>query len=383
MNDDLFTSLLKYRPREGKDSLENFITEALGWILSNFDEFSKAFTHYLLLRLGLDREINNLAWITQANFDGVYPDMLVQVDDLALIFENKVGSGLSPGQLNSYRNHAKKYYDNYKVILITAYEKQVDQDPDLPLLWSEIYCWINEWTGRQKGELDHVFGSFLKLLSHEGLGPPAPISQESILSYYPAKPLKKRVSDLIRVIRRERDHEWQELIPSINVNPYCMDKRGSLYGEEWGRFGINILGNESSWRPGIFIGFMIDGEDHRIESLLGDRSPDFSIIISFEQDLHQVYYNSPNYKTFINRLSTQIKNLGNHWNFHNHLEQDPNPNRWHPIHIRKPMLEVFRETRTNEDQVERFMEHAKDILKIIFNEGSSEFHKMREEFRRM
>jgi hypothetical protein len=39
----LLESLRKYRPREGKDPLENFITEAFSWILNNHLYFSEFF----------------------------------------------------------------------------------------------------------------------------------------------------------------------------------------------------------------------------------------------------------------------------------------------------------------------------------------------------
>jgi len=48
MGIELLESLRKYRPREGKDPLENFITEAVSWILKNHADFSKYFLDYLL-----------------------------------------------------------------------------------------------------------------------------------------------------------------------------------------------------------------------------------------------------------------------------------------------------------------------------------------------
>ena len=43
METGLLESLRKYRPREGKDPLENFITEAFAWILNNYSDFAEFF----------------------------------------------------------------------------------------------------------------------------------------------------------------------------------------------------------------------------------------------------------------------------------------------------------------------------------------------------
>ncbi|HHL18809.1 MAG TPA: hypothetical protein ENJ33_03660 [Thiothrix sp.] len=57
----------------------------------------------------------------------------------------------------------------------------------------------------------------------------------------------------------------------------------------------------------------------------------------------------------------------NGWNFYHHIEDDnvEKKNYWHPIHIRKPMIDLFEGTITAEDQEKRFIEATKEIIPII------------------
>lgn len=51
------------------------------------------------------------------------------------------------------------------------------------------------------------------------------------------------------------------------------------------------------------------------------------------------------------------------------------PNKWHPIHIRKPLLDVFAGTEKYEEQEERFYEAASKLIELIAEEES--FWKLR------
>lgn len=51
MDDSLLVRLRSYRPREGRDSLEDFVTEAFCWLLRQSEEFSKYFLKEIIQRL--------------------------------------------------------------------------------------------------------------------------------------------------------------------------------------------------------------------------------------------------------------------------------------------------------------------------------------------
>lgn len=67
--------------------------------------------------------------------------------------------------------------------------------------------------------------------------------------------------------------------------------------------------------------------------------------------------------------NVRLDMVAGHWNVLHHLKEHPRPNRWHPLHIRRPLLEVMRGTATFEEQVERFMVASKEVLEFVLRGG--------------
>ena len=226
------------------------------------------------------------------------------------------------------------------------------------MCWYDIYKIIDKWLVKKDNDVFFMFRSFQNLLVHEGLGPVAPISHNSILSYYSARYFVQNTLDLTkRLFNKEK-----EVFKSIFNGE--KDFELANRGYDFGRIGFSMLNN---WRPGIFVGFLIDGEDHKTKPILGERSPDFSIILSFAEDLHNSYSVNENYIGLIEYLQVEIEKLGDNWDFYNHIKDErvEGKNYWHPIHIRKPMIDLFKGTLTAEEQEARFLEAIKLILPII------------------
>lgn len=363
MGTGLLESLRKYRPREGVDPLENFITEAFAWILGNHPAFSEFFVNKIANRLQMQgMNGKTCEWATQYNFDGVYPDLVCHSNSKAIIFENKAWSHLHENQLQNYRNYAAANYESSKIILVTATKYQHAQNPDLALCWSDIYKLIDKWID-DTGENSFIFGDFLELLKSEGLGPPAPISHESILYFYASIDLKPNLEHLIQRVEKE---DWSKNIRD-GFKLFVESKRGLAYGEAWGRMGIHLL---DKWRPGIFVGILLDGRDHYTKPINAAKGPDFCLILDFESDLHSRYPSNAHYIEFVKNVSRKITTTCKDWEFYNHLENNEalRKNRWHPIHIRRPLLDVFAGSTTLEEQASRFYHSANVILKIIAEE---------------
>jgi len=374
MDNELFTTLRKYKISDKKDPVENFITEAFAWLLKNYEDFSDYFIEEIYKRGGIEEpQPKKYKWDTQKYFNGFYLDMICEYNKSAIVFENKAWSYLHQNQLKNYKDCAEKEYHSYKLVLITAHKKQHEQDPDIALCWFEVYKMIDQWIKKQDQKNLFLFRNFQNLLVQEGLGPQAPISHDSIISYYAAKKLKHNTSNLVERLSNKEEETFKDIFNKEE------DFELAFCPEKWGRIGLSLLNN---WRPGIFIGFLIDGEDHSTTLLLEEKSPDFSIIFTFDQDLHNKYPQNIHYNNFVEYLRREINNLGD-WNFYHHIEdetlREKDKNYWHPIHIRKPMLELLRGTKEHEEQEERFMVAAKEILPIIIN--SSEYRNLKNEFK--
>ena len=142
----------------------------------------------------------------------------------------------------------------------------------------------------------------------------------------------------------------------------------------YGRIGIDLLAWDkpnSDHGPGnIFVGILLDGEDHKTEPIDRVKGPDFCLIISFSYSLLNFYNKKEEYKKLVEELSKKVAQLNDGWEFYNHLDDHNEPNKHHPIHIRKPMLDVFLGTESCEDQEERFYEAASELIKLVAEEDS-------------
>ena len=363
----LFEALRRYSLKENRDPLENFITEGFAWILNNYPDFGEFFLQKLEEKLkerGREWSIGNYdcEWLTQENFDGKYPDMVCHFngEKKAIIFEHKTWRRLHENQLANYKEYAKRNFDEYRIVLITATQQQHEQDSDLPLCWSDIYNLISDWEKSDNSEF--LVEDFQQLLKSVGLGPPAPISHTSIRYYRETKDLKKNISDLIERIkgREEQKKEWKKMIKKD------LDIRKRV---GWGRIGLELL----PWEGSIFIGILVDGKDHKTEPIDPVKGPDFCLIISFSQSLHDFYTEKKSYKKLVEELlPKKVEQLNDGWQFYDHLKdfEAPGKNKYHPIHIRKPMLDVFCGTESCEDQEERFYEAASKLIRLVAEEES-------------
>ncbi|MDX9697798.1 MAG: hypothetical protein RBT49_18545 [Bacteroidales bacterium] len=66
-------------------------------------------------------------------------------------------------------------------------------------------------------------------------------------------------------------------------------------------------------------------------------------------------------------MQEEVEKLDDNWNFYNHINDETvdKKNYWHPIHIRKPMIDLFKGTVTAEEQENKFIEAVNTILPII------------------
>lgn len=358
----LLTALRKYQPGADRDPVENFVTEAFAWLLKSHPGFSHYFIGQITERLKMPTlEAGTVInWSTQVNLRGKLPDLVGLGGATAFIFEHKVWSNLHGEQLANYRSLAGQVYgaNGYKLILITATPQQHAQDPDLALCWRDVHRWIGDWMSHPDYQPDFFFEDFRCLLEDEGLGPPAPVSHESILAFLPAQGFEAKLYRLAEAVSK---HDWAALLPAgqgkVEFAPLA-----------WGRLGFYLTGrNEEGWCPGLYAGFLLDPDDHSI-TWMNPAVPDFTVIISIHPQRHPGYESLPLYQQMVAELTTAVEASGTGFQFHHQLYESTHPkgpNRWHPIHIRKPMLELLRGTVTAEDQTRRVVEELSLIVALI------------------
>jgi len=355
MDHSLFTSIKKYRPRDGKDSIENFITETFAWFLRNCPEFSKAYLNFLSGKADLEGFTGAGTWGTQSSFGGLFPDLTYTSGKRILVFEHKAWAHLHPNQLANYRRYAVEHFEAHRIILVTAGEHQFAQDPDLAICWRDIYQFIESWLPDSGTQIPHfLFNSFLDLLRHDGMGPAAPLSHEAILYNNLAIGLHRTAVDMMHQVFHRAVNVLESRISGLQYEVHW----------QWGRAGI---GTVRPWKPGFFIGFLPDPTDHFVTPQQPKTSPDCCLILSFENSLHGSYPANENFISLKSELATAASLLGEGWECYNHLDdpESKQKNRWHPLYIRRPMLELLRGSVTLQEQEAVYLDVVDKLAKAL------------------
>lgn len=357
----LLASLRKYRPRENTNPVENFITEAFAWLLRNDDELDRYFINLIAQKLNdTDKKFSlpsgDISWSTQENYGGVFPDMEAKWPGMRLVFEHKIWAGLHANQLNNYREFHRNAGNDYRLILITGHHSQHAQDPDLALCWHEIYVLLKNYLEVSKQcEKTWVIKDFLQLLKSEGLGPLAPISHTAIYHYREAITLRSQLEALMGIALK---HQWA----MSGYQSEIKNKEGVL-GIQFARQSADNNA-QTSWVPGVFVGFVLDGWDHRIESRLKDGLK-MCLNISISRKHHDDYPAWGEYKELVKELTDKAAKSSRGWTFYNHRADASPFNPWHPLYLEYPMIEVFKGTETTAEQEQNFIELAEEALDML------------------
>lgn len=369
-DDNLFLALKRYAPGPNVDPKENFLTEAFAWLLRQHEGLAEHFIQFVLGQCELDfvlPEDTPARWVTQEGDGRVWLDMVADFGDKAIVFEHKVWSQLGEGQLKKYRDYGDDVWSGgVLVVLITARRSQHAQEPDVALTWAQVHRQLARWSERE--QRSHVLVEhFLGLLRAEGLGPPAPISHDAILGYFPAQQLEPSLKALVK---RALAEDWSWLYARVHPTrrraaPYLRWSRGERYRD--GRMGLDLL---EGWRPGFFVGVMLDGADHKVEPSAPQLGPDFCCVLSYNIKAE----NAPTWDDFIQgsayrRLCARLASEGDGWDVLDHIKAHSKPNRWHPLHIRRPLLEVMRGTQTLDEQLDAFMDASREVLDLVVRGG--------------
>lgn len=347
--------------------LEDFITEAFAWLLSNVPELGESFVEYLRKEPNARVEIappegTLLEWKTQVSLlcegrGSVRPDMICEYAGQGIIFEHKTWSKLHGGQLDSYRKagETEDALSDAPIVLITAHAGQHQQDPDVALCWVQIHRFLGKWlSGDRDPVARFLVCDFRALLKGRGLGPMKKIDSELI----------KRYSSFVRV-----KHDLARLLQAVSA---CFETESEVrVKERWGRYGFDVF-DANGWFPGLFVGVLLDGADHRTEPSNKEKGPDACVILDVDRSLHGGLMRFAPYQRLVDDLKSDRYTLPHGWTVYNHLHEADSPNRWHPLHVRCPLVDVLGEASDAEEQVKRFYNDTHSIIEMIRGHASLE-----------
>ena len=144
----------------------------------------------------------------------------------------------------------------------------------------------------------------------------------------------------------------------------------------WGRMGINV--GSSSWKPGLFLGVLVDGKDHRVGLLDPDGGADLAVILNVNRKAGKegidgdAFVRQPEWLELVAHLRTNAGPLV----FVDHLLTSPRPNRWHPVHLVRPLADLWAGLEGPEDRYKALLDSLREGARLVAEGG--EFASLRE-----
>jgi len=371
MTDSLLVSLSSYQPTKERRPIEDFITEAFAWLLRTQDGLGNTFVEKKITPLVDEGELgfaetDNLEWRTQESFPESRPDMVAVFEKGALAFEHKVHEEASDGQLRRHREGLQKQYGRGCLVLITSAEWHFNGEADAQMTWRSVYQWLDQEA--EEGDESPMIREFQSLLESRGLGPRSSITESSLRAYFPVQEAEDQIRNLFRTLK-ERETEWEFLfdeLPHLDREKTKIKWRGRNIPTE-GRLGIRFR----PWKPGIFVGVLVNGEDHNIELRNRELGPDLVIVLDVSSDgigemSRREYLQSSLYVELANRLKQDASK--HEWDVVDaHGRPEPG-NDYHPLILRRPLAEVLRETKTFDEQIETTLEALKGGIEFLLED---------------
>lgn len=367
-HDSLLVSLSSYRPRPGRRPIEDFITEAFAWLLRTQEGLGEAFVHHVESSASDSiqfSDVEGVEWSTQASFPNSRPDMVARFNETTLAFEHKVHSEASSDQL---RRHHEGVEQNGHVILITSAEWHFADPADVKMTWRQVYRWLD-------GASSHIeepamIREFQSLLESRGLGPRSQIPEPSLRAYSSVKKIEKQLWTLFKTLMPDEEPAWDfvfDEVPHLKRGETRMKgSKGNLPVE--GRIGIRF----QPWRPGVFAGVLLDGNDHKVEMSNPRLGPDLVVVLDVgskgtETMPRQQFLNSHTYSQLVERLQNETEHRG--WEVVDTHGRAEKGNRWHPLILRRSLAPLLREESTFDAQRTAILEALKGGVKFLLKDS--------------
>jgi len=179
--------------------------------------------------------------------------------------------------------------------------------------------------------------------------------------------------ELLQWSRSALTEDWQETVAGIRW-PHTADQphlRGQKTpGLADGRLGVDLL---STWKPGLFVGVMVDPSDHRTRESEPSLGADFVVIVDVHRGSEREgvdgdqFIASPEFLQLTERLQQGAEG----WSFHHHAAdaEGGKPNLWHPIHLRVPLVRLLRDAPSSTARSELLSRAAHDGVRVVLAGG--------------
>jgi hypothetical protein len=373
MSDSLLVALRSYRPRPGRDALEDFVTEAFAWTLGAHPTVGRAFLDAVCDRAEDAPPVTgDVEWTTQASLDGAgIADMIARQDGRTVLFEHKVWSRATAKQVERYRCALEDGGEEDVVsVLITGSrwnytgpQSDAVRPPDVRLTWADVYRILDRVASEADTTDRSRVNDFLALLDHEELGPREPLSEPVLRAFVAARNVPDHLYGLVEHARLHAGWGFAyEAFPALRDRPEQVARWGSRTRSagnfKHGRIAFGLY----KWRPGVLVGMLVDPSDIGTRLVEPEVGPDLVVYIGLpakklsSHHLREVV-TSPAYRALCDGVTEAA---GDAWTVSARGPDDATFHRWHPLVIQRPLAHVLRGCATRQAQREAVCEVLKD-----------------------
>jgi len=361
---NLFESLFDFHPREDHTPRENFLTETFAYFLKTDQSVCGA---WLSILLGKNTEVTKCEITTrQTETDQdtdapIYPDLLLegQLSDgeqFAVYCEHKWDSPCNHEQLRKYRKVADKKGRYASLAFVGAtYKQRSDaekcfQDKSCScFLWEDVFNALDVLPDKTA-----ILSEFLGFMKSHGLSPGQPLTVEWMKAFLDASGFLESLKRFAN--RLNTDYPW-EILPERFLA--VRDVKDS-----WGT--AKICFETIGWKPAIWLGFLYDTADHKVDLINRDKGIDLLLRIVAEPR------DTKNIQPVLNILEAKRKELRKTAASVLLKGERGNGNPYSVLIVQDCLADVIANATTEADQLAAIHTKFTTWLHALFDDGSLE-----------
>lgn len=361
MSESLFSRLFHYRESEKLSPRENFLTEMFAWMIGNLKQFGHDYVEFLMTKCENKTSFDssksysvcvrtqvNVKYEEKDHFKNRFIDMVINTTgDMGFICEHKVDSEVRENQIQEYASCQEQLNGSpnhkFKTVLLTKSTEQHTEKADISITWYDVYKYFSEKFNKGeyncKPEEKIIIDQFLMYLTEVGMGKRETINANAVEYYCDAMKLETVLKSIFNDICT--DVKWEEKFPRIK--DFLTDFDPFVSKETYSRNEIRRLGIEftRNWNPGLFAGVQMNNDDDSLQSF---DSPQLTVIIDCMEGKKSKYQNEGWFASIAkDKQSKEEIETG----FHIQTDSD---NPWRVLILHKPLTEVLKGTRYEEQK---------------------------------
>jgi len=262
--DSLFSRLQSYCPRQERDPKEDFLTEALCFVLDKNREVLKEYIKFLMP--GADPI--KLTIETQYSFGRRRPDVVIEFNNMGkedkrciIVCEHKLGAGEGDKQLaDYYRTLLEKFkspdIEDGLLVFITKYfvshtsidDEGIPQDKFKQIEWREIHTQMvkKEWKESVTEPNKELYNEFLNYMEELGMKKPTKFSALETAEFC-------RIPKLLGALNECLQGEARLVLESINGKRINLSTGSNFLREPQWTYYTSVFNGTASLNMGVYL----------------------------------------------------------------------------------------------------------------------------------